>query len=259
MADYQVTFTLQSQFIGTTQADNFTIIGKHANGSPSDTTIATNVTKAQLTAGVTYTIADTITGGTITSTGDCTNSVNWLGLNSTAPTPTPTSETLYWYELNRCDQPGTICYSIPIAGGVSNAGKVFWSAGGEYYTMGNYYNYLTDPDPGVGDCSDKLEGTIVTGTCSDYTTVPVPTPTPTPAQFNAEIRECGTSTTYYATIIGSNSLSNTTAFKATSPGGTADGKCWEIVDNTYSGSIIDFTATIVNNGVYLDCSACTPD
>jgi hypothetical protein len=89
MADYQVTFTLQSQFTGTTQADNFTIIGKHANGSPSDTTIATNVTKAQLTAGVTYTVADTITGGTITSTGVCTNSVNWLGLNSSPPDPTP--------------------------------------------------------------------------------------------------------------------------------------------------------------------------
>ena len=107
MADYQVTFTLQSQFTGTTQADNFTIIGKHANGSPSDTTIATNVTKAQLTAGVTYTVADTITGGTITSTGVCTNSVNWLGLNSPTPDPTATprptataGETLYNYYLS---------------------------------------------------------------------------------------------------------------------------------------------------------------
>jgi hypothetical protein len=79
MSNYQISFTLQSQFIGT-QADNFTIIGRHINGSPSDTTIATNVTKAQLISGVTYTVVDTITGGTITSTGVCTNSINWLGL-----------------------------------------------------------------------------------------------------------------------------------------------------------------------------------
>ena len=87
---YQVTFTLNALYTGTTQADNFTIIGKHSGGSPSDTTIATSVTKAQLTAGVTYQVADTITGGTVNSTGDCNNSVNWTGLNKTpAPTPTP--------------------------------------------------------------------------------------------------------------------------------------------------------------------------
>jgi hypothetical protein len=78
---YSVTITLQAQYVNTTQADNFTIIGEHANGSPSDTTIATNVTKAQLAAGVTYQVADTITGGTVTSTGDCGNSQPWTGLS----------------------------------------------------------------------------------------------------------------------------------------------------------------------------------
>ena len=90
---YSVTFTLNALYTGTTQADNFTIIGQHSGGSPSDTTIATSVTKAQLTAGVTYQVADTITGGTVTSTGDCDNSVSWTGLNNTpelTPTPTPT-------------------------------------------------------------------------------------------------------------------------------------------------------------------------
>lgn len=81
MADYQVTFTLNSAFTGTTEADSFTIVGKHANGSPADTTIDTGVSKADLTAGVTYTVVDTITGGTITSTGTCTNSVPWAGLS----------------------------------------------------------------------------------------------------------------------------------------------------------------------------------
>jgi len=88
---YSVTFTLNAVYTGTTQADNFTIIGKHSNGSPSDTTIATNVTKAQLTAGVTYQVADTITGGTVTSTGDCDNSVSWTGLSGGGVEPTPTA------------------------------------------------------------------------------------------------------------------------------------------------------------------------
>ena len=79
---YSVTFTMQAQYTGTTEADNFTIVGKHANGSPADTTIATGVSKANLIAGVTYQVADTITGGTVTSTGTCTNSVNWTGQSS---------------------------------------------------------------------------------------------------------------------------------------------------------------------------------
>lgn len=100
---YQVTFTLNALYTGTTQADNFTIIGKHSGGSPSDTTIATSVTKAQLTAGVTYQVADTITGGTVNSTGTCTNVVSWVGLNSgpsLTPTPSPTaSEDLFVGDL----------------------------------------------------------------------------------------------------------------------------------------------------------------
>lgn len=93
--DYQVTFTLNGLYTGTTEADNFTIIGKHCNGSPADTIIDTGVTASDLTTGVTYTIAATISGGTITSTGDCTNSVPWAGLTCEGgepPTPTATAE-----------------------------------------------------------------------------------------------------------------------------------------------------------------------
>jgi hypothetical protein len=101
---YQVTFTLNSAYTGTTQADDFTIVAKHSGGSPADDTLATGVTKAALIAGVTYTVADTVTGGTVTSTGVCTNSVTWSGLNAAppaptaTPTPTPTAgPTLYTY------------------------------------------------------------------------------------------------------------------------------------------------------------------
>ena len=86
---YQVTFTLNALYTGTTQANNFTIIGQHSGGIPVDYTIASGVTAAVLAAGVTYTVPNTVTGGTVTSTGDCTNSVNWTGLTP-APTPTPT-------------------------------------------------------------------------------------------------------------------------------------------------------------------------
>ena len=86
---YSVTFTLNALYTGTTQATNFTIIGQHSGGIPVDYTIASGVTAAVLAAGVTYTVPNTVTGGTVTSTGDCTNSVNWTGLTP-APTPTPT-------------------------------------------------------------------------------------------------------------------------------------------------------------------------
>jgi len=92
---YQVTFTMQSQFTGTTEADNFTIVGIHCNGSPANTTIATGVSKQDLINGVTYQVADTISGGTVTSTGTCPNSVPWAGLDNCegdtpGPTPSPT-------------------------------------------------------------------------------------------------------------------------------------------------------------------------
>lgn len=111
-----VTFTLNSSYLST-DADNFTIIGKHENGSPSDTTIATAVSKASLTAGVSYTIAETITGGTVTSdTVDCTNSVDWTISQPTAtPTVTPTSYSLSIY-LNDVGSPrdpnGTLFYTV---------------------------------------------------------------------------------------------------------------------------------------------------
>ena len=86
---YQVTFTLNALYTGTTQATNFTIIGQHSGGTPAAYNIASGVTAAVLAAGVTYTVPNTVTGGTVTSTGDCTNSVNWTGL-APSPTPTPT-------------------------------------------------------------------------------------------------------------------------------------------------------------------------
>lgn len=82
---YQVTLTLDPQYIGTSNADNFTIIGKHSGGNPSDYIIEDNVPKSELITGKTYTVADTVTGGTVTATGICNGTVNWVGLNITPP------------------------------------------------------------------------------------------------------------------------------------------------------------------------------
>ena len=137
---YQVTFTLNSAYTGTTEADNFTIIGKHANGSPSDTIIATNVTKANLTAGVTYQVADTVTGGTVTSTGVCTNSVPWVGLNQEPPssTPEPTA--------TRLEEPGDIFFIFHHCGGGDPQFQSFQVSASKLITAG-----MATPNPLTGD------------------------------------------------------------------------------------------------------------
>jgi hypothetical protein len=80
-----ITFTLQAGFSGT-QADNFNISGTTSGSLTLNDISLGSATKAQLATGHTVNADPTITGGTITSTGVCTNSVNWL----TFPTPTPT-------------------------------------------------------------------------------------------------------------------------------------------------------------------------
>ena len=140
---YSVTFTLNALYTGTTQADNFTIIGQHSGGSPSDTTIATSVTKAQLTAGVTYQVADSITGGTVTSTGDCTNSVPWTGLSNTpAPTPQPTEggggETSL-FKVSRCSDDSVfyLANDISCINGNGNTPPT-----PQQYVVGQYVQFL---------------------------------------------------------------------------------------------------------------------
>jgi hypothetical protein len=76
-----ITFTLQAGFSGT-QADNFNISGTTSSGTLMS---LGSVTKAQLTTGHTVNADPTITGGTITSTGVCTTSVNWLTFGNQTP------------------------------------------------------------------------------------------------------------------------------------------------------------------------------
>ena len=82
-----VTFTL-TVGSASTDAGPFNISGTTSGGALNDVSIATGVTKQQLLSGHTVTnINDTITGGTIASTGTCTTTDTW----SVTPSPTPTA------------------------------------------------------------------------------------------------------------------------------------------------------------------------
>jgi hypothetical protein len=79
-----ITFTLTEATSGTTAAGPFNISGTtNANVVSS---LATGVTKIQLTTGYTINgVNDAITGGTIASTGTCTNTIPWTTVD---PEPT---------------------------------------------------------------------------------------------------------------------------------------------------------------------------
>jgi hypothetical protein len=85
-----VKFTIPSSYSGTL-ADDFNISGTTSGNVTSE--LASGITLTQLLAGYTITdIDDTITGGTVCSTGVCTNCYPW-GAPSATPTPTPTPTT----------------------------------------------------------------------------------------------------------------------------------------------------------------------
>lgn len=85
----QITFTLQSQYTGATYvAGPFNISGTTSGDITYE--LATNVPKNDLITGyVVNTIYETITGGTICSTGECTNCESWSITPILTPTPTP--------------------------------------------------------------------------------------------------------------------------------------------------------------------------
>jgi hypothetical protein len=90
MGTFNATFTL-------TVGSSANVGGFNIVGNPGSVSIATGVSRASLAGGVTYSdIADTVTEFTITSTGDCTNSIT----KEVAPSITPTPEvTSFAYEI----------------------------------------------------------------------------------------------------------------------------------------------------------------
>lgn len=84
----QVTFYL-SEASANTAAGPFNISGTTSGGAANTVEIQANVSKAVLLTGYTEEIANNITGGTVTSTGDCTTTDTW-DINELFVTPTPT-------------------------------------------------------------------------------------------------------------------------------------------------------------------------
>jgi hypothetical protein len=84
-----ITFTLQSIYTGATYvAGPFNISGTTSGDVTYE--LATNVSKASLTTGYSINTAyETITGGTICSTGTCTNCIPWSTDPVVLPTATP--------------------------------------------------------------------------------------------------------------------------------------------------------------------------
>ena len=88
-----ITLTLQSAYTGNTSIGPFTVSGTTNGGSLNGVNMTTgSISTAQLTNGWGYNDAtDTITGGTINSSGTCITGRTWVVITATStPTPTPT-------------------------------------------------------------------------------------------------------------------------------------------------------------------------
>jgi hypothetical protein len=78
-----IIFTLTAETSGTTQSGDYRISGTTDGGAVNGVFIASGITRTQLTNGYTATgLSDSLTGGTITSTGSasggfCTNQITW--------------------------------------------------------------------------------------------------------------------------------------------------------------------------------------
>lgn len=142
--------------------------------------------------------------------------------------------------------PGTYKQCIQRVGGVIQ----YFSA------TGIDESYITGV--GYGNCNT---GYVCTGYTPASTPTPTPTatstptPTPVPSQ-NIQVRECGTSSPTYGITINTTGLVNGLAIKMNGGSGVLNGKCWEVINSSYGGTI-DYTATYVSGS--LSCASCTPD
>jgi hypothetical protein len=95
-----VTFTLTAGS-SATAAGPFNISGTTSGGALNDVLIENGVIKDKLSTGHSISnISETITGGTIASTGTCTTTTPWYVIAATpTPTPTATPVTSYSYQL----------------------------------------------------------------------------------------------------------------------------------------------------------------
>lgn len=110
---YNVVFTLTSAGSDT---GPFNISGTTSGGSTSE--LANGVSKATLEAGYEITVSnDSITGGTVASTGTCTTTRSW-----TKPAQPTISLAIYGKDLNSTPQNVTLFYSVNSGGNINIPG-----------------------------------------------------------------------------------------------------------------------------------------
>lgn len=141
-----ITFTLQSPYTGATYvAGPFNISGTTTGGTTYQ--LATGVTKNQLISGYTINTAyETLSGGTIQSTGTCSTSQEWLtGIGGGGPVYVDLQ--VYGKDLDLSPQNASVYYQV-------NSGTT---------------EYLTTLDPLTNNCS--LIGTITGLTLGDIVVI----------------------------------------------------------------------------------------
>jgi hypothetical protein len=166
----KLTFTLQTAYTGATYvAGPFNISGTTSSGTTY--WLATGVTKSQLTTGYEInTTYETLTGGTIASTGTCTTTRSWQ-----ITEPTPQTVDLQVYGVDEDSSPANISLYYTINGGVAEyfPTSPFSASCGLYGTIGGlqlndvvvFGNDQTYPLSGVGSSScPPLSGTNTTYT-----------------------------------------------------------------------------------------------
>lgn len=158
-----VTFTLQSIYSGQTYvAGPFNISGTTSNNNTTE--LATGLTKNDLLTGYTISnINDLTTGGTIASTGVCTNTIQW----TTGILPAPTiSLAIYGKDLKSTPGNVTLFYKINSGSNINVPGYTnapLPSSCSQLYTITG----LTSGDTVTlgTSTSCKLSGTNDSSTC----------------------------------------------------------------------------------------------
>jgi hypothetical protein len=168
--------------------------------TPTSTVTPTNSIEATPTLTPTQTPTSSIPATpTLTPTQTPTSSIPATPTLTPTNTPTMTPSTssdFYWWTLIRCDDGATTCYSVPKSNAQMQVGRIFYSAGGHYYTIGTPIRTDEDPDPGNGDCGDKLDGTMMAAgtTCYDTSETPIPSVVYRTAKITAAWAFSGSST-----------------------------------------------------------------
>jgi len=172
-------------------------------------------------------------------------------------TPTPTSA-LYQVTLNytTTNAPNSLACTIAQT-------DTFYIDGAQLQTANYAYTDLFGNNPVINGYT-LSDGTtyrevVNNGQLDPNIACAAATPTPTatvPTQY-LQVRECGGFTTYGFSMVYASQFPVNGAIKVTGVNQSfPDGKCWEILDNAYTG-VIDYAVTF--DSFSPDCNSCTPD